>query len=150
MNPNKKRAIEKLSEMVKLTDTAIPQEHSIKELAERLVNTTEKESKAIIKDYIKQSATISRLIEENPGLANSEVEKALLIAATGGSYTDTEVAVSNGRKYVKRTTKHIPPNMEAIKMWLNNRAKEKWSDKPQPDIELEDLSEIEGELYGEN
>ena len=44
--------------------------------------------------------------------------------------------------------KERPPNTEAVKFLLKNRMPDKYSDKPIGDTEIEDLSEIEEELYG--
>lgn len=86
----------------------------------------------------------------NPDLVNAEVERALLSAALGGEYVDEEMRISsNGRRTYKRTKKHIAPNANAALSYLQNKDKENWSTNPKADPELEDTSDIEEDVYGE-
>ena len=51
---------------------------------------------------------------------------------------------------VSSKEKHIAPNVGALNMYLKNKMPDKYSDKPQTEIEIEDLSEIEEEIYENN
>lgn len=59
---------------------------------------------------------------ENEALINSEAEAALIGAAVSG-------------------------NVNALKFYLKNRLPGKYSDKPKEEIEIEDISETEAEIY---
>lgn len=78
------------------------------------------------KDY----PTFAKALEYGKGIADAKVEKKLYEMATGYDYEETESIVemdANGRQKplkVKKTKKHVPPNVLAQMYWLNNRKPE--------------------------
>lgn len=68
-------------------------------------------------------------------IADAEVANALYHLACGYEYTEEKIWVfhdANGQQTIHRmqVTKHLPPNVLAIKFWLTNRAPHLWSHNP--------------------
>lgn len=124
---------------------------SVGELAqEYLSEPDERRRRRLIKKFVADSGNLNEFIAAHPELINSEVERALLEAAVGGEYVETETRLTaNGRRSVKRTVKRAPPNPRAALAWLQNRSSERWVKNPQAEPELEDTSAIEEEIYGD-
>ncbi len=65
-------------------------------------------------------------------ITDYKVENALLKKALGYDYEEVKTIVGfpdeKGNRPIKtvRTTKHIPPDVNAILLWLNNRRADKW------------------------
>jgi len=91
-----------------------------------LAEPDKKMRKKMIKDFSERRADIIKFISENEDLINAETEAALIGAAVGNK------------------------NVNAIKFYLKNKMPGKYSDKPLGDVEIEDVSEIEEDLYGGN
>ena len=70
---------------------------------------------------------IAAMLAENSELVASEVEQALLRAATGYSVTDTKEKIVNGRRSMETIKKHIPPSQSAIEFYLINKKPEDYS-----------------------
>lgn len=151
MNPKRKQAIDLLDQAVQsVSDVKIKNDiQSLGELSEAFLNTESKsERKKLASDFKKRHEELDRFLAENPGLVNAEVERALLSAALGGEFIDEEIRIaSNGRRSIRRVKKTIAPNAAAAAKWLENKDKENWSPNPKADPELEDTSEIEGDIY---
>ena len=61
-------------------------------------------------------------------------EKALLKKAVGYDATDvfTDTTIKNGEVVsttIRKQQKHIPPDVQALKFWLINKAPEHWKEK---------------------
>lgn len=82
-----------------------------------------KKRKRIMKDFICRFRETADFFAENEDVINARAEAALIGAAVGG-------------------------NVNALKFYLKNRMPDKYSDKPKENIEIEDISETEGMLYG--
>lgn len=126
--------------------------NGLKTLTEAYLNTpNKKQRQKLAEDFKARQLELNTFFKDNPELLNAEVEKALLMAAVGGEYEETEIRIgSGGKKSVKRVKKQIQPNVAAASKWLNNRNPEEWSDKPAADPELEDTSDIEEDIYGKD
>lgn len=109
-----------------------------------------KKRKAMMKNFSERRSDLAKFLKENEDLINAEAEMALISAAVGGTVTEKEVSYKGGRRMVSSKEKHIAPNVGALNMYLKNKMPDKYSDKPQTEIEIEDLSEIEEEIYENN
>lgn len=89
-----------------------------------------RQRKKAVSEVLAQNAELRKVIESNPKLVVSQVERSLLKQATGYTVTDTTKRISNGRVFVETKTRQIPPNQKAIEYFLNNRAADKWSGSP--------------------
>ena len=153
VNVKRKQAIDLLSQAVDgVDDLKVKTDiKSLGELTEAFLNTSDKsERKKLAAEYKKRHTELKSFLDDNPELVNSEVERALLSAALGGEYVEEEITIdSRGRRSTKRKIKKVAPNVSAALSYLQNKDKENWSPNPQADPELEDTSEIEEDIYGE-
>lgn len=115
-----------------------------------LAEPDKKKRKAMMKNFSERHADLAKFLKENEDLINAEAEMALISAAVGGTVTEKEVSYKGGRRTVSSKEKHIAPNVSALGLYLKNKMPDKYSDKPQTEIEIEDLSEIEEEIYENN
>ena len=115
-----------------------------------LAEPDKKKRKKMVKDFSERRSDLAKFLKDNEDLINAEAEMALISAAVGGTVTEKEVSYKGGRRMVSSKEKHIAPNVGALNMYLKNKMPDKYSDKPQTEIEIEDLSEIEEEIYENN
>ena len=115
-----------------------------------LAEPDKKKRKALMKSFSERRSDLAKFLKDNEDLINAEAEMALISAAVGGTVTEKEVSYKGGRRTVSSKEKRIPPNVGALNMYLKNKMPDKYSDKPQTEIEIEDLSEIEEEIYENN
>lgn len=113
-----------------------------------LAEPDKKKRKKMVKDFSERRSDLAKFLKENEDLINAEAEMALITAAVGGTVTEKEVTYKNGKRHVSTKEKHISPNVGALNMYLKNRMPDKYSDKPQTEPELEDVSDIEEDIYG--
>lgn len=113
-----------------------------------LSESDKKKRKAMMKNFSERHAELAKFLKDNEDLINAEAEMALITAAVGGTVTEKEVTYKNGKRHVSTKEKHISPNVGALNMYLKNRMPDKYSDKPQTEPELEDVSDIEEDIYG--
>lgn len=153
MNQKRKQAINILADVVDGIDDVKVRNNvmSLSQLSEAFLNEKNPNKRKQLADkFKKQHEELHDFLATNSELVTAEVERALLSAALGGEYVDEEVRISsNGRRTYKRTKKHIAPNANAALSYLQNKDKENWSPNPKADPELEDTSEIEEDVYGE-
>ena len=109
-----------------------------------------KKRKAMMKNFSERHADLAKFLKENEDLINAEAEMALVTAAVGTTITEKEISYKGGRRTVSTKRKHIPPNVGALNLYLKNKMPDKYSDKPQTAVEIEDISEIEEALYENN
>lgn len=115
-----------------------------------LAEPDKKKRKKMVKDFSERRSDLAKFLKDNEDLINAEAEMALISAAVGGTVTEKEVSYKGGRRTVSSKEKHIAPNVSALGLYLKNKMPDKYSDKPQTEIEIEDLSEIEEEIYENN
>lgn len=113
-----------------------------------LSESDKKKRKAMMKNFSERHAELAKFLKDNEDLINAEAEMALISAAVGGTVTEKEVTYKNGKRHVSTKEKLIAPNVGALNMFLKNRMPDKYSDKPQTEPELEDVSDIEEDIYG--
>lgn len=67
--------------------------------------------------------------------ADEMIEKALYERAHGYKITEEDQVVTQSGVVVDvKRTKHIPPDTQAMKFWLMNRQRDKWTDKSQLEV----------------
>ena len=115
-----------------------------------LSESDKKKRKAMMKNFSERHADLAKFLKENEDLINAEAEMALVTAAVGTTITEKEISYKGGRRTVSTKRKHIPPNVGALNLYLKNKMPDKYSDKPQTAVEIEDISEIEEALYENN
>lgn len=114
-----------------------------------LAEPDKKIRKQMMKDFSSRRSDVARFIKENEDLINAEAEMALIASAVGTTVIEKEISYSGGRKAIKTKKKAIAPNVGALNIYLKNRMPDKYSDKPQTEIEIESLDDIEKEIYGD-
>ncbi len=85
---------------------------------------------ATIQKWIHQHDDFRQAIEDVSFHLNLKVENALLKTACGFEYTE----VKDADGFVTKTTKLVPPNVNAQKFWLTNRAPDRWKDKVEQEL----------------
>lgn len=113
-----------------------------------LSESDKKKRKVMMKNFSERHAELAKFLKDNEDLINAEAEMALISAAVGGTVTEKEVSYKGGRRTVSSKEKRIPPNVGALNMYLKNKMPDKYSDKPQTEPELEDVSDVEEDIYG--
>lgn len=99
--------------------------------------------------YKKIYSEFSEALSRGKEIVDYEVENALLKRALGFEYTEEKVEISKRGKKITQTVKMVVPDTTAASIWLYNRSTQKWKAKPQEDTEeIEDLSGIRGEVFG--
>lgn len=64
--------------------------------------------------------------------ADERVKRALYQRAVGYSYNTEKVFQHQGKVVRAKTVEHCPPDVAAAFIWLKNRDRENWSDRPDP------------------
>lgn len=105
-----------------------------------------KKRQRLIKDFTARHKDAADFLAQNEELINAEAEAALIRAAVGGTHTEREISYKGGRKSVKTKRITTQPNMAALGMLLKNRMPDKYSDHPQGEIEIEDVSGVKEDI----
>ena len=105
-----------------------------------------KKRQRLIKDFTARHKDAADFLAQNEELINAEAEAALIRAAVGGTHTEREISYKGGRKSVKTKRITTQPNMAALGMVLKNRMPDKYSDDPQGEIEIEDVSGVKEDI----
>ncbi len=125
MNPVEKESLKAIAEAINFKDDKkIGGQTAADFINALLAEPDKKKRKKMMREFSERRADIIKFISENEDLINAEAEAALIGAAVGNK------------------------NVNAIKFYLKNKLPDKYSDKPLGDVEIEDVSEIEEELYG--
>ncbi|MDE4918566.1 hypothetical protein ACUXAV_000665 [Cupriavidus metallidurans] len=64
--------------------------------------------------------------------ADERVKRALYQRAVGYSYTSEKIFQHQGKTVRAKTVEHCPPDVAAAFIWLKNRDRANWSDRPDP------------------
>ncbi len=155
MNPVEKDNIKALAEAIKSAENPQNDNEIGGSTAADLINAIlaepdKKKRTQMMKDYAARRKDVAKFIADYSDLINAEAEAALIGAAVGGTHTEKEVSFRGGKKSVKTKRVKALPNVTALQFLLKNRLPGKYSDKPVGDTEVEDVSAIEEELYGDN
>lgn len=92
-------------------------------------------SRSTLKEWKKNHPAISATLSGGKEVIDYEVESAVCKKSIGYDYWEEveEWDRETGQWIpVKRTKKHVPPDIGAAKMWLGNRSPEKWKEHPVP------------------
>lgn len=152
MNPVEKESINALAAAIRSaedTDTEVEGQTAADLINALLAEPDKKKRTAMMKDFAARRKDAAKFISEYGDLINAEAEAALIGAAVGGTHTEKEVSYRGGKKSVKTKRVKVLPNVAALQFLLKNKMPGKYSDKPVGDIEVEDVSDIEEELYGD-
>ena len=152
MTPVEKSSIKALAEALQSAENT--EEEIGGQTAADLINSLlaepdRKKRNSMIKDFAARHKDAAKFITEHADLINAEAEAALISAAVGGTHTEKEVSYKGGKKSVKSKQVKVLPNVGALQFLLKNRMPDRYSDKPVGDTEIEDVSDIEEELYGD-
>ena len=93
---------------------------SIENLYEEFLKTDSKPQRdRLISEFKKRNEEFALFIQSNPELINTELQKSLLIAASGGEYAEEEITIDGrGRKKIKHTRKTALPDVSAARELL--------------------------------
>ena len=152
MTPVEKSSINALAAAIKSaenTDNEIGGQTAADLINALLAEPDKKKRNAMMKDFSARHKDVAKFLAENADLINAEAEAALISAAVGGTHTEKEVSYKGGRKSTKEKRVKVAPNVGALQFLLKNKMPDKYSDKPVGDVEIEDVSGIEEELYGD-
>lgn len=69
---------------------------------------------------------ISEAIKKNKAIVDYEVENALIKRALGYYYIETKTESEGDKVKITETEKHMPADVTAIAIWLNNRKPDKF------------------------
>lgn len=155
MNPVEKDNIKALAEAMKSAENPQDESEIGGQTAVDLINALlsepdKKVRQKMIKEFSERHEDVAKFLADNADLINAEAEAALMVAAVGGTHTEKEVSFRGGKKSVKTKRVKALPNVTALQFLLKNRLPGKYSDKPVGDTEVEDVSDIEEALYGDN
>lgn len=91
--------------------------NGIKSLYEEFLRTDSKpQRERLINEFKKKNQEFAEFIQSNPELVDAEIQKALLLAASGGEYSEEEITIdSKGGKKVKHIKKVALPDISAVK-----------------------------------
>lgn len=124
MNPVEKENLKALAEAINFKDDKKIGGQTAADFINVLLSEPDKKKrKKMMKEFSERREDIIKFLSENEDLINAEAEAALIGAAVGNK------------------------NVNAIKFYLKNKMPGKYSDKPLGDVEIEDVSEIEEDLY---
>ena len=83
-------------------------------------------------EWMERFPQIAQAIKKGKAPVDFEVENALLKRAKGYEWEETTTEIdSNGKKHIKKVTRHVPPDVGAIVFWLKNRKRDRWRDRPE-------------------
>jgi len=109
-----------------------------------LLKCTDEECADFFKIHV---ATLNRWKQSHPKFcesmragrtkADSEVSARLVERAMGYSHPDTHIAQYKARIIQTPIIKYYPPDTAAASLWLRNRQPDKWRDKPEVSVHVE-------------
>lgn len=104
---------------------------------------------ATLYKWIDRYGKIGEAIRKGKAPVDFQVENALLKRALGYDWEETTTEVyGDGKKHVKKVTRHVPPDVGAMAFWLKNRKPRKWRERPADDATSEVLRKAVEVLEG--
>ncbi len=152
MTPVEKNSIKALVEAIKSaenTDNEIGGQTAADFINALSAEPDEKKRRKMAKEFYKQRKNMATVLKNFEDVFTAEAEMALIKAAIGGTHTEKEVSYKGGKKSVRTKQVKTAPNIGALQFLLKNKMPDKYSDKPVSDVEIEDISEIEEDIYGD-
>ena len=86
--------------------------------------------------FCKEYDALDAVVQEGRAVADGFVENAVFKRATGYTAPAEESVTENpdGSVTIKKTTKHLAPDVAAATFWLKNRKPDEWSDKQELEL----------------
>lgn len=104
---------------------------------------------ATLYKWIDRYGKIGEAIRKGKAPVDFQVENALLKRALGYDWEETTTEVyGDGKKHVKKVTRHVQPDVGAMAFWLKNRKPRKWRERPADDATAEVLRKAVEVLEG--
>lgn len=89
--------------------------------------------------WTKESDDLATALAVSQDVTNAKVEKALLQRALGYDYDElTHELVEGEMRLVKKTRKHVAPDVKACLSWLYSRRSDRWRAVQEPVDKLDD------------
>lgn len=90
---------------------------TIKTLYDEFLKTDSKPQRdRLVSEFKKRNEEFAEFLSSNPELIDTELQKSLLIAASGGEYDEEEITIdSSGRKKIKHVKKTALPDVSALR-----------------------------------
>ena len=111
-----------------------------------LLGATDKElavffdvTEATINEWKRAKIEFFESIKRGKQFANAQVAHSLFKRATGYDAPDTDIKVVRGKIVKTKLIKHYPPDPTSMIYWLNNRQRDKWSNKHLLEVDFERL-----------
>ncbi len=80
-------------------------------------------------EWKNKHVTFSEALSVGREKASSQIAVSLFQRAKGYSHEEEKVFCSDGKIITYKTTKHYPPEVKAIALWLKNKYPELWKEK---------------------
>lgn len=113
-----------------------------------LLGATDKElaiffdvEESTINNWKKQYPKFLESIKRGKEIANAQVAHSLFKRATGYDAPDTDIKVARGKIVKTKLIKHYPPDPTSMIYWLNNRQRDKWSNKHLLEVDFDKMSD---------
>lgn len=126
MGALKDAGIRSLQDNLAAYDAARKQEekqdaNSLKSLFDAYLNTKNKAKRErMLKEFSERRLEFAAYLQAHPELVAAETKRALITAALGGEYVETETGVdSAGRRHKRRRVRQVAPNLQAILQLLD-------------------------------
>lgn len=99
-------------------------------------------SERTLNRWMGKHTELSRAVREARQVADELVEAALFSRALGYSHPETKVFIHEGCPVTERITKHYPPDTTAAMFWLRNRQPERWREKNESDVNVNNTVQV--------
>lgn len=126
MGALKDAGIRSLQDNLAAYDAARKQEekqdaNSLKSLFDAYLNTKSKAKRErMLKEFSERRLEFAAYLQAHPELVAAETKRALITAALGGEYVETETGVdSAGKRHKRRRVRQVAPNLQAILQLLD-------------------------------
>lgn len=127
MGALKDAGIRSLQDNLAAYDAARKQEekqdaNSLKSLFDAYLNTKSKAKRErMLKEFSERRLEFAAYLQAHPELVAAETKRALITAALGGEYVETETGVdSAGKQHKRRRVRQVAPNLQAILQLLES------------------------------
>lgn len=132
MGALKDAGIRSLQDNLAAYDAARKQEekqetNSLKSLFESYLNTRSKSKREkMLKEFAARRLEFAEFLQAHPELVAAETQRALITAALGGEYVETETGTdAKGRRHKRRRVRQVAPNLAAIIQLMESEVAQK-------------------------
>ena len=99
-----------------------------------------------IDNWISKKPEFMGAIRKGKDIADAEIANSLYHRAKGYSHPDVDIRVIAGEIVETAIIKHYPPDTAAAFIWLKNRQRKYWRDRPESEVNEKGLSEALSKL----